>query len=520
MLIELPIDILSVITGLLLSKDITSLYLCGNHQLSDYLNEGGVVDVVHVGVTKRNVVTLSRYFPQCHSLIEVKQCNSLPPFIHRLRSRLQSLVIRSYPEIACDLELDVSKLNQFSFPQLKHLSISCIHNLQYHHLTTLPSTLTYLKLDHARLYDDMITHLPRGLTHLEWPDDGELTDACIVYLPRGLKYLDLSSTCTTNRTIQFTDKQIYQLPRQLVHLGLSSELLTDACIPHLPPSLRHLHVQCHRTFTDACISYLPKTLRSLRLDSNNRITDAGIAMLPRELTSLTLGGSRLTDGCVLHLPPHLTYLALLENQQWSDMCLTSLPPSLRHLLLRINQTITTLSTNLDLSSENSHTDTFQPIDIYTGILPRHLKTLDLGYNMNLTDRDMAHLPPSLVYLDIDSNKVTDDGLALLPDGLTYLSLYSSNNITDDGIKRLPRTLIHLTMSLASELTDMAISDLPPHLTYLDLIGATKLTNKCVAQFPPSLKHLFLNGSSLTPAFLLDLPSDLETLYISKKLISI
>lgn len=125
-----------------------------------------------------------------------------------------------------------------------------------------PSGLQVLILDEdTNLRDDFIGLLPRGLRVLQL-DAHRITWACLPDLPRSLHHLNL-------RCSALPDPSIRHLPRGLATLILQSDacgLLTDACVPGLPRTLRTLEINGTRNLTPACVPYLPTTLTYLLFD--------------------------------------------------------------------------------------------------------------------------------------------------------------------------------------------------------------------------------------------------------------
>jgi hypothetical protein len=95
-------------------------------------------------------------------------------------------------------------------------------------------------------------------------------------------------------------------------------------------------------------------------------------------------------------------------------------------------------------------------------LPRNLTWLNIGFNGQISGDGLKALPPSLEWLSVDADSITDDDLGLLPTHLTTLYLEQNPQITDKGLDVLPKnSLQFLYLHGDPAISDAGLKKLPP-----------------------------------------------------------
>lgn len=176
---------------------------------------------------------------------------------------------------------------------LAYLDLRRLRCVSTAYMAHLPRTLTHLNLRNAALTDSDMPHLPPALTHLVLRYAVWLTAASLPYLPRTLTHLEIS---TNGESFLSSDDNIALLPRSLVDLylwqsGMNACYLTEACVKNFPRSLTSLRIdgggsRRENMWTDACVPHLPPKLKHLRLPYNSNLTESCLARMPPGLETL------------------------------------------------------------------------------------------------------------------------------------------------------------------------------------------------------------------------------------------
>lgn len=180
------------------------------------------------------------------------------------------------------------------------------------------------KLTHTS--PEVFNHFPTDLQSLTCP---ALNNSSFI------AQLPLSLTQLRALRVMVDDTHIRQFPRSLLILDLAkADLLTDACIPHLPPQLEVLIIPKASQLTNASISLLPRSLKVLDISWASSIDDSAIPHLPPLLTSLCLSSTRnLTDASLPHFPKSISVLNLTHSHNLSHAALVSnFPPNIQIIL--------------------------------------------------------------------------------------------------------------------------------------------------------------------------------------------
>ena len=391
----------------------------------------------------------------------------------------------------CDA--DIAKLPRF----LVWFSLQDNHLLTSQSIPFLPSTLQHLRITGNAKFGEVIISSgsgenvcwPKGLLSLELPDNTSLSGGLsLQYLPPGLTRLQLLA----NQNI--SNEWVPQLPRTLTLMEISEEpLLTEACLPFLPPTLLTLNVvipstyvkelprrltalnveRCH-TLVDNCLSDLPVGLLFLKI-SCGRITDSGILFLPQQLHTLHLiNNVYLTDNGIKDLPSGLTKLVIEDGDTLTAGCVKNLPRGITHLVL-------------------PPTVMFDITDESVRDLPRYITELNMERNENLTNAGIIRLPRTLTSLNLSNNEnLTDSCVKHLPRGLIYLNVSMSDYLSPACLSSLPQCqLIVLPNHLMQNIRDRHIEFLPRHLLSWDMESNKEVSEASFEMLPHSLTKLGL-----------------------------
>jgi hypothetical protein len=120
---------------------------------------------------------------------------------------------------------------------------------------SLPANLEALvidSLDRTIEHPLLFSHLPRTLKHLELLLVDGFDQTNVQYLPN-------LTTLILDQDNSITDNVVKYLPRSLLNLSLkSNHILTNDCVDHLPPRLRHFCLSYHsKSITPAVADRLP-----------------------------------------------------------------------------------------------------------------------------------------------------------------------------------------------------------------------------------------------------------------------
>lgn len=323
-------------------------------------------------------------------------------------------------------------------------------------------------------------------------------------------------TRSTSFALTLKEEDVKSLPKTLTRLTLDFQAsVSNDLMAFLPPNLLSLAIPSCATLNGSCLALLPRTLIRLELPKTHVIKDADLQHLPPHLTWLDLSSATITAAGLPFIPHTVTYFNIEKNESLTPNVLEQLPPDLTEL--RAIRLLKALN------------------DQHVQHLPMHLRTLNLGWNGNLTEVGIAKLPKELVsfsslwnenLLDpsvralprgirelwIGWGKITDRGFKYLPPHLTSL-VVDAPRMTCEALKHLPRTLTSLTLGAASGLTDEGMKNIVAPLTSFTC-PYSSLTAACLPLLPRSLTALNLNARvwhSLTPQDLPHLPPKLLAL---------
>lgn len=304
-------------------------------------------------------------------------------------------------------------------------------------------------------------------------------------------------------------------------LAPRATLLTDRCIPMLPPSLTALDLSNNQWITDACFSSLPDCLLHLDLRSATSVHDDELHSLPRNLQYLNLRSARhITSANLDKLPKTLVHLKLSgNNSKFKSEGLAKLPRMLKTLKIDF----------LHKMTKNSASQ-----------LPPRLKRLDLPRCLWFRDKAVAKLPRSITHLNLHSvTDMSSAALGLMPHALTWLDCTTMQISNDQHLATIPATMqtLHLTVSNYNFTTQPSMSK----LTVLVLTGPldeetplpetlTALRYNCAsnapsspqafaASLPPALRILDVMGVPWDDESIACLPRGLFWLSIQASLLS-
>lgn len=393
----LPPEILGMISAFLPGRDIIHLYQTGNWGLRQHLIRAPLyVDLSsHQAFSSSIVSSIGQYFPKLYSL-EIGSEYSC------------------YSGSSLTNE-DISNLP----PSLKSLDLANIKLIGFEGFHLLPRSLTGFSF-HYNCQDGYWTreglqNLPPSLHTLQ----ANLPPAMIEFLPRTLTSLMLTAT------FGYSGEYLKLLPENLIKLKISCRQATNEDILTLPRNLEWLYLGSPllRNLETEGVKNLPRNLRSFT-GSGYLIKDKDISYLPRTLTKLILTHAHTSDEGILKLPPNLTHLELPDAEITSEG-IRNLPRSLRFLSL-----------------EHSFLDTFSK-------LPPSLTSISVS--ANIIGKDLAELPNTLTYLNIEKAYLTDEDLQYLPPYLSYLSI-NQYGLTREGVKRYLSKSSIATLSLSAGMT--------------------------------------------------------------------
>lgn len=234
-------------------------------------------------------------------------------------------------------------------------------------------------------------------------------------------------------------------------LELAAEKEYD--IAQLLPLLERLELNGRPALTNAFVVNLPPNLLRFGLLQNNFITFECAAYLPRSLTELRLPESdTLWESALPLLPPHLTALHL-----------NRIDDEFYHLIPR---TVTDLTLKVSRISENN----------MCAELPDGLLSFESSFDVMANFRWLERLPRSLTrFHDHHNGHILDTNVELLPPSLKFIAV-SLDFLTDNGISKLPSQLS--TLRLIDGVLGIAVfSSLPPSIQLLELDGTIAKTSE-------------------------------------------
>lgn len=514
-LVDLPVELISLILSFEVSHHVISLWKCGDKRLLQRLANGGASNVV---LTDRAVNSGSRW----------------PAMLVELRG-LRSLTVNCGPRRIDDIAYIRKQLLRLS-PALEELNLTFVGSM-----ACLMHSKA-LELAHKRIeyVCDRVrkTYPPEDHCHKSIIRRVEYIDKSgMLALPfPALKRLSISGDCVLHF---FRDLDLESLPRSLLSLEIKSDLnVTEAewqRMDLLPPNLERLVIdgaswvfdppwtkvalerlpqsllEFGRLTDVGLCPYMPPNLRMMTNAQRSSITHQG-APFPPNLTSLSTNISR-QELLTPYIPQNLTFLSIRFMWTFDEMLLKALPPTL---------------TALEVTS-SLNWNTVPSADIF----PPNLTKLDLardseGTKRGLAPNELRKLPRQLLDLRLvlDSPKQYTDSLIDLPPNLTILELHPARQtqcILDGAVAAfLPRSLTSLDLHLLSRRRVKDFFDnLPIGLTSLSL-GASLNTLDVVDSLAnlsslQSLRHLFILDSVIPSSAYQYLPRGLQTFHSDLRL---
>lgn len=326
------------------------------------------------------------------------------------------------------------------------------------------ANLTFLKINKGT----KLTKWPSGFPKLETLDLRSFP-LQIVTFPKNLRSLTLSYV-----EEQLSDLLPISNVKDLRNYPLNLEFLSLSCfcrsiqLVHVPWSLKELVLFGHITIID--LYMLPPTLFRFETESLIGIKKDNF---PRTITVLKLSYHN-------QAPDHSASRSIgaddIKALPLIELKFANISGNGKEILDAIPETVRTLDMlDFMLNEERLKRLPFNLEALKAPIkgdnlkyLPR-LRSLDLTGSQGLKDEHLKHLKPDLEELTIEECGVTNKGLAILPNGLTKLTLRKLNNITNQGIAEIPRKIKHLNLVFLS-ITTSCFVFMPRELEILTIFG--------------------------------------------------
>lgn len=180
-------------------------------------------------------------------------------------------------------------------------------------------------------------------------------------------------------------------------------------------------------------------VRELDLRGNDWVDDEALEMIPPQVEVLALANCKKFTKMGLQQLIHVKELDLSGCTQLSDEDFSSLSKDLRGL--NIGFCPNAAEKALKRIGEMQHLETLTISEIknlakHLHHLPKSLIFLD-AIGCGLGDGVLASFP-KLHHLDLGSNLITDDGLKLLPESISWLSVNNCRNLTNKGVQELAK----------------------------------------------------------------------------------
>ena len=469
--------------------------------------------------------------------------NGLPPFLERLD-------IKAPVGIREDADWTVFDISSLKAPLLRHLTLEVTNDIsdtsierERTHIWHFPPQLEVLCLSGtgcSNLVHQSIPSLPQTLTKLKLSFDYAIyldwSDQDLTHLPRGLKHLEIFPTPRKQGIMHSqTDYVRYRLPgtslkaaldsRNLFYSGSSSvpvEGLSIECFPIVPRTLHTLRIEVLRA---------PDGIYRTQRERLYHPIELKLEILP-ETFDLSM------ETLLQSLPATITclwsYIAYREESEEPIQIFAlryALPPLLRSysgIIPPIHQKVafnpTTDVVPYESRLENvlyayENTSFHKPIaaiawdgNPLTGMT--HLKQLKVGWNCPGLIESLFLLR-NLTTLDFMYAQITDKDILCLPDGLLSLQINTPppGMITDQMIPALPHDLLRLSLISTDVLGD--VFPFPKKLTSLCLKtyfekSKSKPRGYIVPLLPPYLVTVSLKSDRLfNDESFLNLPSRLS-----------
>ena len=466
LLLSVPIEVLSCITGKLNSREIAKLWNCGSKQLHEaFGRRGGVKALMHNGdpLYVPRWPSLLCHLPNLSEMciIDDKLVNG-PHLIHATpKLRTMTLCFES----ALVSFLNAIAPNTPHFSNLESLCIEDTSNLSVNEtlcrLKTI-SSLTDLDLAILSYTGSILEFLPPKLLSLSFT--ANIISVIDFNVPRSLEKL-IIALASSPKVGDLAD-----LPSGLLSFCFASEdyTMTLDHIATLPRGLTRLETELQFSDWKNLLAVIPPFLQEYRLfGANKHIPKEHFNLLPRSLTDTNILGN-VTAESVKQLPPNISYISINSD---APSLLSNLPSKLKTLDRR-------LETPLEIPED---------------------------FNGRIA------LPCTLTRLT--NFPVTILDYCTLPEGMLSISFLSTDVLTAAHARLLPRSLTRLMIS-EFEPEGLVYLPRPLRFAYLGAPGSTVgLTAVMIGNIPRSLKSLSLRVASIEAAAFEVMPTDLHDLTI-------
>ena len=557
MLFCLPVELLSVITGLLPAHYIGRLWLCGTRLLQDRLGRaGGVKEIVleahplhraplprllvHFAGLHRFHIQISDYdhmwepiSVEDFALLEKVPYISITPkhlvsafLLHftpnssNFASHLVSLVLPASSFGDClpsssplkalrclaRLELSIASLTLSDLPHdsLTHLHLAwkTLHVQKGDRFGACLKTLKVASRNMDGNVMDLVDLLPSGLETFTEAFGYHYVASDILALPRGLTTLRL---CLDS----WDEARLIALPPRLVNLYTT---LIDINLAHLLPRSLQYCYQLQGVVDKTNVQKIPP--HALHLGSMDlRFAHDIIDELPQTLNFISINSDSNNATSLISYPSQLETLYLPKRT--SLMILSSLPSSLTDLVLFQDiepQNLLPLR-NLKSFSHYKFSKLSLPVNAYRlrnlAIKPRHELVIEA---------DCSFTFPLLRSLQLTDCSIPPTFFGTLACGLETM-IFEASTIPIGSVKLLPNSLTNLHLTLKAALpgtTEDVLITLPPNLRtfeYHDYQRSGGVVSDTSLQFlPPFLTCLYLRTCThdeLTENCTQHLPHSLE-----------
>lgn len=516
LLVDVPLEVLDVITAHLHYLDVANLYLSGSSLLNAKFANGGV------------------------SQLKVCFSSNMPPpnwpsFFYHL-PRLTRFECKYLSVDAYTPRVDPSFLA--TWKTIKSLILNCpgaFSALQ----SLLQADTAYFPAMEELFVLVSEGECPNADTRTLWPRSLLSLSLHTYQAPELI--LDLSSL-PPHLTV--LDGIFYEIvnptngdtfPASLTKLRLCLSSLACDPIPLLPTGIRNLCIHRKLTATyeqnefDAWAKrsilehHLPRGLTSLEWTVNSRFDRDELKVLAEalpNLTALNIGEVPLSNCDIL--PP------LLDHCYGSGLSFILITKSMCSSIPRSLNAISVDMCDLPHVKPNSNLHVCVMRAMESDLFAKEMADLELislspfmtalSFQSDLTEFPCEFLPKTLISLELESGALTDHQIAMLPNTLENLSLYSGDWIGDnvDGWKLLPRRLERLYIHSVPPLSIDSSRWLPSTLQQLRIDKCAENPGaEWYAGLPLALRslHLPLNLTGTAPSSIIPFPATLDTLQL-------
>lgn len=481
--VELPTEVLSLITSALNGSDVARLWISGNRLLQTKLRDGGGVQKLVFRPTKRhhmqlwpslistfaNLTDLEIYDRPCHqsTQIDIDSIAHLPATLRCLRLRFDSCFFVFQSALA-----QYDKL----FPHLETLYIAdYVHSPLERPIKTpkWPHTVSCLKLGllSHQWFDLDLDSLPPSLTTLKGSfrailqNDGRFpttltsiklelspaTPSILSILPDSLLTLSLKSTAEMHAS----NWDLSLLPRGLESLSMRLLHMTRDSFEQLPRSLTSLRNAPTPSFhspspTSLHLDAWPPNLKDPGALLSPMLTKEIAKALPR---SLEYGDFEVDPDAIPHLPPGARYVICMHanlyslEEELSDLKLDRIPVNIESLVLENMEEISAEILPSSLGELILLSGTSFPTSFVRPLQASKLHTLNLLL-AEMEPEDWKLLPPTLTSLICPTPpSLCSKSSTFLPRWLGTLRINThrpnSYEIPQEWFDGLPRSLSQL-----------------------------------------------------------------------------